>query len=124
MTADGTIIDRPIAGYWISKDTLLARRAERAKEAKALLKKRVIMTSVFVEVEPSPTDDPTNGGTLVRKFSHLDVRNGLGEEMFYSPHKGWYTESDVVAYIESCELPPLDAVNDRDDRIGVEGLAA
>jgi hypothetical protein len=121
MAADGTIIDRPIAGFWINKDTLMSRRVERALEAKALLKKRVIMTSVFVEVEPEPTDDPTNGVNLVSKFSHLDIRNGLGEPLLYSPHKGWYTESDVIEYIESCELPARDAArdaaNDHDDSI-------
>lgn len=122
MAADGTVIQHPINGYWINKSELLSRRAERKAEAVKIAAKRVIMTSVFVEVEAEPTDDPTNGVNLVKKFSHLDIRNGLGEPLFYCSHKGWYTENDVIEYIESCELPALDAVNDGDDPIDASSV--
>lgn len=127
MSADGTVIQYPITGYWISKDELLSRRAERKAEAHRAAKKRVIFTSVFVEIPGEPTDDPSAGVALIKKFSHLDVKNGLGEDIFWHATKGWITTEEADDYLVAVEVDAaagrVEAENDAEKPIEL-GVAA
>lgn len=102
MLADGTIISRPISGKWIDKAELLQLREERLVEGKRIIASKVIMASVFEEVEPEiiAGDDPktlVTGLPSTRKFVRLDVTNGLGEPISYLGG-AWLTPDQALEY--------------------------
>lgn len=107
MAADGTILQYPIVGYWISKEELLKRRCERKIEAEQRAKKRVVMTSVFKTDVDGAFVQGDNGGLI---FDRLDVTNGLGEPISYLGG-AWRTEEEATEYAAALE---------KDLRAGVE----
>ena len=111
MTADGSIISRPIDGTWIDRDVLATRLYVN-------LSRQVHIVVLYTEVPVAPIDGVP---TVATKVDGVRFENGLGEMLTWLDGK-WTPYVPIVESLDADVQEMLDTAED--EPAGEESRAA